>query len=173
MNNQIDLILTAARSADTIPADTVLSWMSDHDLRVRGAVYFLLMEAGDNVAPPIAANESMSFMLNYLFDCLVQNPDSEDHLHSGFEAAWDLAAWVTRLADRVDTQRLIKQVVQKLTDEYRVADTPTRNRIETGVVEHLMEKPSLRPYFSSWKDDPVLAEAYRLCLLWGETNEQK
>ena len=148
--------------------------MNDRELRNRGAVYHLLRDVGDRIAPAVPANEQLSFMLNYLFDCLLQNPESieEDYLHSGFEAAWELADWVKSWADRDDTERLITQIVHKLTEEYRATDKATQNRIETGVVEHLMEKPALRPYFAAWKDDPMLSEAYRLCLLWGETNER-
>ena len=115
--------------------------------------------------------EQCSFMETYLFQCLLQNPDSEDYLHSGFEAAWELAAWLKHLEGIEGTEGFIAGVVQKLTEAYRAADEITRNRIETGAVEHILESRTLRKYFASWEADPVLGQAYELCLEWGKAHE--
>lgn len=51
------------------------------------------------------------------------------------------------------------------------ADDDTRNRIEKGALEHILEMPALRPYFAHWQTDPVLAESYSCALAWGVAHE--
>jgi len=75
---------------------------------------------------------------------------------------------VKRLERVGDNEKLVSQIVQRLTQSYISADENTRNRIETGAVEHMMESPSMRKYFASWKGDPALGTAYELCLQWGK-----
>jgi hypothetical protein len=173
MKDDLTTVLSALHSSDSISADAVRRWMEVGDLRIRGAVYHLLQDARHRIVPHLSTADQCSFMLDYLFDCLLQNPESDDFLHSGFEAAWELAGWVKQLGSIDDAQSLISRIVQRLTAEYVAADEPTRNRIETGAVEHIMESPSLRRHFASWKDDPTLRKAYEDCLLWGQSHEQK
>jgi hypothetical protein len=145
--------------------------MRERDLKMRGAVYHLLCDARQRVAPQLSLAELYPFMLDYLFDCLILNPESGDFQHSGFEAAWDLAAWVKHAQHYERSAEFIVYVVGRIADAYVMADANTKNRIETGVVEHVLESPSLRQYFDSWKDHPQLGGAYERCLKWGKAHE--
>jgi hypothetical protein len=103
--------------------------------------------------------------------CLAANIQNAEHIHSGFEAAWELAAWLKHLRAIEGTEKIISRVVRDLENLYRRSDPETRNRIETGAVEHILEDRSLRKYFSHWRDDPELRSAYELCLEWGKAHE--
>jgi hypothetical protein len=121
---------------------------------------------------PLSATEQRSFAFDYLFDCLRENPESDDYLHSGFEAAWEIVRWARHLESSRDGPIIIPQIVDRLTVAYLAADETTRNRIETGTVEHIMESPPLRKYFASWKEHSTLGKAYELCLHWGLAHER-
>jgi hypothetical protein len=89
----------------------------------------------------------------------------------GFEAAWGMATWLKDLTKHEDADPIIRGVAHRLADLYRRADAQTRNRIETGAVEHMLELPALRPYFAFWAEDPVLKQAHHECLEWGLAHE--
>ncbi len=172
MNKELESGLSALDSNDSVSAEAVRRLIGDGDLRVRGAAYYFLQRARDRIVPPLSTAEQCSFMLDYLFECLLLDPESDDYLYSGFEAAGELSGWVKRLERVGNNDRLISQIVQRLTQAYIAADENTRNRIETGAVEHMMESPSMRKYFASWKGDSTLGTAYELCLQWGIDHEE-
>jgi hypothetical protein len=147
--------------------------MGDGDLRTRGAVYHLTAQAWERIVPELSMSEQCSFMAGYLFDCLILNPKSEDYVYGGFEAAWELASWLKHLEGREGGGIVITQVARRLTEAYLASDETTRNRIETGAVEHILESKPLRKYFESWASDPVLGKAYELCLEWGQAHESE
>lgn len=171
MNKAISSVVTALQSNGPVSAEEVLRWMRDGELRVRGAAYHFLQRARDRIVPPLSIAEQCSFMLDYLFECLLVHPQPGDYLHSGFEAARELAAWVNQLECSGENDGYIRYIIQRLTEAYIAADDATRHRIETGAVEHMMESPSMRKYFASWKDDPTLGTAYKMCIQWGRDHE--
>lgn len=172
MKVELERLLSALRSDDIIPASLIQGPMADEDLRVRGVAYHVLQRARERIDPPLSTAAQCSFMLDYLFDCILRNPESDDYQFSGFEAAWELAGWVKQLEGVGRNEAFVSHIIQRLTAAYRTAEETTRNRIETGVVEHLMERPSLREYFAAWKGDPTLGRAYELCLHWGKCHEE-
>jgi hypothetical protein len=107
-------------------------------------------------------------MAEYLIECLVRNPQSDDDfVHSGFEAGYEVAAGLKHLATRADGAPIITDVARRLEIAYRAADSETRNRIEAGALEHALESRKVRPFFATWSTDPVLAEAYGPALQCG------
>lgn len=148
--------------------DDVRRWIDSGDLLTWSAVYALL-ERPETQFPP---EEAADFMRRYLMRCIEENPASGEHLHGGYEAAWDLAAllkeWRRRGGRVGATVRGIALELEKL---YRRADPATRNRVLCGVLEHAFEDAALRPYFSNWDRDEELREAYELALDWGESHE--
>ena len=158
----------------TCPIDKhrLVKWMQQGDLRTRAAVYELTRQAWNRIQPGITMEEQGNFMASYLLECLMTNPQSkDDYLHSGFSAGWELAAWLKHLAGNPEFKTIIQIVAERLTTAYLSSDSETRNRIETGALEHILEMPALRQFFVSWEKNQELAEAYRLCLDWGVAHE--
>jgi len=148
--------------------DDVRRWIDSGDLLTWSAVYALL-ERPDAQFPP---EEAADFMRRYLLRCIEENPASGEHLHGGYEAAWDLAAllkeWRRRGGRLTTTVRGIALELEKL---YRRGDPATKNRVLCGVLEHAFEDAALRAYFSNWDRDEELREAYELAMDWGESHE--
>jgi hypothetical protein len=106
-------------------------------------------------------------MADYLIECLVQNPEGDDFLHNGFDAGWEMAAWLKHLAKTGDLRAVLTEVAARLAIVYKAADAKTRNRIETGALEHALESRAVRPFFDSWGADPILRDAHEHALAWG------
>ena len=160
----------ALAGTDAIAKSDVLRWMRDGDLLTRARVYHLTAKAWSRIQPELTMDEQCDFMADYLLECIESNPDPqmrEDYLHSGFDAGHSLTAWLKHLVARPEAARVIADVAARLEKLYRAGNEQTRTRIEQGALEHILEKPALRPYFSHWQRDPVLREAYEPALLWG------
>jgi len=155
---------------EDLPAasEDVRRWIDSGDLLTWSALYELLTRPSTQFPPEEAAD----FMRRYLVRCIEENPSPGDHLHGGYEAAWDLAALLKewrRRGGRVSP--LIRGIAIELEKLYRRGDQATKNRVLCGVLEHAFEDPALRPAFSNWDRDPELREAYELALDWGESHE--
>src|SRR4051812_42915976 len=97
MPNYLSQVLALIDSSDSIPREAVREWIMKGDLRTRGAVYALTASAWSRITPELQGDEQCLFMSAYLLECLLTNPEPEDYLHGGFEAAWELASWLKHL----------------------------------------------------------------------------
>jgi hypothetical protein len=160
-------------STESIKRDDVRRWIDSGDLLTWSAVYTLTRAAWTRIEPEIPAEEQVDFMRRYLLRCIEENPAPGDHLHGGYEAAWELAAclkhWRRAGGKSAGALRGIAVDLEKM---YRRADPATRNRVLCGVLEHAFEDPAVRPFFSSWEREADLREAYRLAVEWGSAHEE-
>src|SRR5206468_4762157 len=104
------------------------------DLRTRARVYRLTLTHWSRIHPEPSVAEHCRFMADYLIECLVQNPEGDDFLHNGFEAGWEMAAWLKHLAKTGDLRAALTEVADRMAIVYKAADAKTRNRIETGAL---------------------------------------
>lgn len=163
----------SALSSDTpIARADVQRWIDSGDLLTWSGVYQLVEQAWARIQPPMTAEEHVDFMRRYLLRCIEENPSPGDHLHGGYEAAWELAAalkrWRLRGGRIASTVRGVAIDLEKI---YRRGDPATQNRVLCGVMEHAFEDPAVRPYFVDWERDPELREAYKLAVEWGAAHE--
>jgi len=76
----------------TIPRTDYERWTRG-DLHTRARVYALTASHWSRIHPEPSGEEHCRFMADYLLECLLQNPEADGFLHSGFEAAYEIAAW--------------------------------------------------------------------------------
>jgi hypothetical protein len=166
-------VLALLQGDAPIARDDVRRWIDSGDLLTWSAVFTLTEDAWSRIQPEIPIEEQVDFMRRYLLRCIDENPSPGEHLHGGYEAAWELAGsmkhWRTLGGRAAAAVRSIAVELEKL---YRRADSATQNRILCGVLEHAFEDPALRPYFANWDRDPELREAYRLAVEWGAAHEE-
>ena len=166
-------VLALLQGDAPIARDDVRRWIDSGDLLTWSAVFTLTEEAWSRIQPEIPIEEQVDFMRRYLLRCIDENPPPGEHLHGGYEAAWELAGsmkhWRTLGGRAAAAVRSIAVELEKL---YRRADSATQNRILCGVLEHAFEDPALRPYFANWDRDPELRDAYRLAVEWGAAHEE-
>jgi len=166
-------VLRLLQSDEPIARDDVRRWIDSGDLLTWSAVFTLTEEAWARIQPEIPIEEQVDFMRRYLLRCIDENPTPGEHLHGGYEAAWELAGCMKhwrRLGGRAATA--VRGIAVELEKLYRRTDPATRNRILCGVLEHVFEDPALRPYFTNWDRDAELREVYKLAMEWGAAHEE-
>ena len=166
-------VLRLLQSDAPIERDDVRRWIDSGDLLTWSAVYTVIEQARSRIQPEIPMEEQVDFMRRYLVRCIDENPTPGEHLHGGYEAAWELAGCMKHwrgLGGRAAAA--VRGIAVELEKLYRRADSATQNRILCGVLEHVFEDPALRPYFVGWDRDSDLREAYRLALEWGSAHEE-
>ena len=163
--------LEALHSSQPIPHQQVIDWIGSGDLETWGVLHVLTDKAYSRIKPELGMHDTCSFIENYLVKCLIENPEASDWIHSGYEAAWDLAGWLKHLEGLgPEAVRFIREVATRVEAAFREADSETRERIINGFLEHVFEKASLRAFFASWENEPVLGEAYALAAEWGDAH---
>ena len=160
-------------STGEISKSDYVRWSKRGNLATRGRVYALAASQWSRIQPEPQMSEHCAFMADYLLECLLTNPPADDYLHSGFDAAHELAAWLKHLAKDDAGRGIVADVAHRLATAYRASDARTRNRIETGALEHALESPRVRPFFSAWEADPILREAYGPALQWGLAHSEE
>jgi hypothetical protein len=144
-----------------------LRWARSRDLSTRARAYALSATAWDRIKPEPSMEEQCGAMAEYLFECLKDDPPEDDFIYSRFKAGHELSEWLKHLSSMPEAKSFITDIVRRLETLYKQSDPKIRNRIETGVLEHILESPRLRPLFVHWQKDPVLREAYEPALEWG------
>ena len=156
----------ALAGAATIPRTDYERWTRG-DLHTRARVYALTASHWSRIQPEPSGEEHCRFTADYLLECLLQNPEADGFLHSGFEAAYEIAAWLKHLVKTPDGKGVLTEMAGRLALAYKASDPTIRNRIETGAIEHALESRAVRPFFDSWGADPVLRDAHEHALAWG------
>jgi hypothetical protein len=165
MNLSAEVEVALAGTA-TIPMTDYERWIRG-DLRTRARVYALTASHWSRIHPEPSGEQHCRFMADYLIECLLQNPEGDDFLHGGFDAAHEIAAWLKHLVKTPGGKAVLAEVAGRLALAYKDADPITRNRIETGALEHALESRAVRPFFDSWGTDPILRDAHEQALAWG------
>jgi len=163
LSNEVEVALSGT---DPIPRAEYERWIRG-DLRTRARVYALTASHWSRIHPEPFPAEHCRFMADYLIECLLRDEQGDDFVHSGFEAGHEIAAWLKYLVKTSDGRAVLTEVAARLADSYKAADPTTRNRIETGALEHALESRAVRPFFDEWGADPILRDAHEHALAWG------
>lgn len=167
-------IMGRIQSGAVVPGGRVAEWIGSGDLETWGAVYELILRAHDRIEPEMSLGEACGFVCRYLLRCLEEDPAPDDFVHGGYQAAWDLAAWLKHLDGLgPDAEEIQEDLAADVEALYRRGNESVRDRILSGFLEHAFERRSLRRLFAEWKSDPALGRAYELALEWGEAHPEK
>ena len=165
--NENAKIETAMTSAEIIAKSDYLRWARSTDISTKARAYELSATAWDRIRPEPSKSEQCGVMADYLLECLATNPPEGNFIHSGVLAGHELSAWLKHLAAIPGAEGVISDVAKRLEFIYKTSDSDTRARVEMGALEHILESPRLRPFFTHWKEDPVLRVGYEPALEWG------
>lgn len=138
----------------------------ESDLDVWSAVYKALGAAHSRIKPEPGMEMTCEFIVRYLLRCIRENP-SHEHVHSGYEAAGELAGclkvWAAKLPE---TNVIMQSAARHLAEEYIAGDSQVRDRILNGTLEHALESAHVRPFFEHWKTNSALAGVWRDAMDW-------
>src|SRR5258708_4728375 len=102
-------------------------WTRESGLATRARVGRLGELGWSRIQPEPSTSEHWTFVTAYLLDCILQDPTVDDYIHSGFEAAHDMAAWLKYLASIEDGAPVVVKVAETLASAYKASDDTTRN----------------------------------------------
>ncbi len=158
-----------------IPCRAVEQWMVSDYIDVLGAVYDLLISerASRRIEPPLDFSEFPPFLLRYMERCLRDDPEAGGP-HNWAVTGMELVSYYWHLWEQKDVrdQEFVK-LKQWLARVYSEGDEDVRYRVETGVLEHLLEDAKIAEYFADWQDDAVLKHAYDAAMLWARDHPRK
>lgn len=166
-----------------IPEHKLLNAMDCSNLIANCIAHEIVTEAYRRVHPELDAIRVGEFLQNYYLACIEREPPPEpdkdaeilDHEpHSRYWAATGLIGFlVNAWRLRPESEPLIADFVNRITDLFLASDKDVRDCIETAFLEHALEWPELRPLFAHWADHPQLAEAHRYAMEWGVAHERR
>jgi hypothetical protein len=155
-----------------IPLESVLRWMASPDVEVKGAVYALTSkeEQTRRIQPPLTLEVDTSFVLSYFAQCIVEDPPvGSMFADSRFSACSDLVNWFKELwGDTAVPRSVMSDIKDWIARQFVNGDTEIRRTLVQATLEHLFEDPTIRDFFSDWRSESSLEDAYRQAKEWSE-----
>jgi hypothetical protein len=169
----LDEIVAAMRRLDADERERVVQgqvkkWMESDDIQALGAVYYLIFDRRyyPRIEPLLSFRDYKSFLLPYYERCFREDPQV-DWASTRYTAGWDLVGWfMGTWRDDTIPKKSLGEIKRWLGDLYRDADEQLRDCLITATLEHLFEDRKVAKFFTDWRDDPVLGEAYSSALTW-------
>lgn len=161
---------------NSIPLDALLEAMKSPDLAEMARARYVLAHAYDRLTSEPDLITCRNFVIDYYIKCIVENliDDSMDDwsVLSRFSAARELRGLLEFWVDH-DLVEWADILVRRITSIFLEGDESIRNAIETGFLEHVLERADLVYLFDHWKSDPVFSEAYHEALKWGRAHSRQ
>jgi hypothetical protein len=115
------------------------------------------------IEPPLELDDYIKFMKHYQERCLREDPDGEWSA-SRYSAGNDL---VNIFASLWRDSSVPRTELEDLRDWLgRLYESDIRTCIVQATLEHLFEQEEIRNFFSSWREDKVLAVAHEEASEW-------
>ena len=152
----------------------VKGWMANSDMEVLGALYTFLLDEkySTRIQPPLPFEDCHAFVMNYYERCLKEDSDGE-WADSRYGAGADLVNWFIKLwNDATIHRKVLADIKEWLARNYKEGNVEIRTCIINATLEHLFEKKQVAKYFSDWKKDPILEEAYEAALDWSKGSKK-
>lgn len=168
-------VVARIESSGPISAETVRSWMRSPSVEVLGAVSHIVTYPPywERITPPLDEEELAGFLFALYERCMREDPQGDWAL-SRYEATRELVGWFDAVPGDEDLgeQTFVLGLKKWLAELYRASAEDVREAIVCGALEHILEDPRWRPYFSDWHDDPALREAYLRAMEWAMAHER-
>ncbi len=162
--------LLAGERLPALAKSTLQEWLAHSDPEVRGAAYLLIRERdlALHTEPSLTREDIVEIVLAF-FGRAIHEETGGDWAFSGYEAAWDFAAWFTTIADDSSVPRaLVVDIANWLGRLYLTSDAEARTTLINGALEHIFERRHLRKLFRGWESSVELAHAKRRSAIWSD-----
>jgi hypothetical protein len=145
----------------------VKEWMSSESISIRGAIYDYVSDASYSkfIDPHMTFDDYFDFVVPYLLDCIKSNVDSE-WAHSRYIAGHELVGWIKDFWKKDAPKKKLDAFKKTLATRFKEGDDGIKDAIINAVLEHLFENSGIRKFFSDWREDPELKQAYEDAMLW-------
>lgn len=174
-NDQVSAeVEVALESESLISAHDVNRWMRTCSLDTMGALSILLFEHAGRIQPSLDLKTVCDFRRTYYTRCLSEAVQGGKYHPSRYVAGHEFDRWFMSLwRDDAVPRRYLEDLKAMLTQLYLSGDPEVRDCVVTSVLEHLFETPEIAEFFSDWKQDSVLREAYESAMEWPNAPPKK
>jgi hypothetical protein len=145
-----------------ISREMVLDLMKNDDIEVKGVVYNFCTNSDYyiNIEPNLTEEDYYHFIKDYLRRCLIENPSGE-WTETRYEAGWSFVNWFKSYWKNKSLERdYASELKEWLAEIYVSGDDDVRLCISTSILEHIFDKKGISKFFSDWRNDPVLKQAF-------------
>ena len=137
-------------------------WMQSENIEALAVIYGIITEReySKKIHPQLSVWDYFYVIRKYFYKCLIE--DHTDYwILSRFQAGMDLNNWFnTFWEDDNVPRKILKDFRDWLSKLYISEDASVKHCISNVVLGHLFETKEVRAFFSSWKEDQILKEAY-------------
>jgi len=151
-----------------IPAALVRNWLAFPSLPVRAVAESLARAQFQRIEPSLSMEEVCDAVEVFYKECLIQGLKDSEYVPNRSIAGYGLVRWFRFLwKDPAVPREYLVRIKTMLRDLFLEKKVPMLDLVNS-VLEHLFEFADVQEFFSEWKSDPVLAEAYALAKEWGD-----
>lgn len=151
----------------SVSKSLVKKWMASQSINVKGAIYYYVADGRYSkvIEPMMTFEDYFNFIVPYLLDCIKLDVDGE-WVHNQYIAGHELVGWITDFWEKDVHKKRLKEFKKTLALNFKEGDKGIKVAIVNGVLEHLFENSGIRKFFSDWREDPELKQAYEDAMLW-------
>ncbi|MCL1917395.1 MAG: hypothetical protein FWG14_03615 [Peptococcaceae bacterium] len=159
-------ILHAKNTTHPIPYKEFEKWSKSPSLEDLGALFVLIFDKSfyEKINPFLSIEDYQGFLLPYFKRCIIENINGYENttdISTRYEACWELLNWFNYLwKDQEKHGEQLLEIKKYIADLYESNDAEIRVAIVNGILEHLFENKKIRKFFSDWKRNPMLHQAY-------------
>ena len=96
--------------------------------------------------------------------------DEDDDSYDALDASNAVWAWIRSVPlDSEWGPAFVTRQIERLGERFDESDARIRNRIQTALVEHLLEDEAYEGSFDSWRSDPARSMAFQAALRFGRS----
>jgi len=163
-----DIYLFFHNQGDNYDGDIIRKWIISSDIEALSVLYVFLDEEKYfmKIKPPLSFLDYFNLIKNYFTLCF-----KVDHNHpwiiSRYAACSDLIGWFMSFwNDENIPRKYLEEMKEWLAKLYKEGDKDIKECLVTATLEHLFEDSGVLDFFSDWKNDPELKEAYESAKEW-------
>lgn len=164
-----------------IPEHQLLKAIDSDNPLAHALAHEIVTDAYRRIHPEPEMLRIAEFLLDYYLGCmerespymLVTTDESmTNRILSSVDTAMGLLTWIEVVwRQRPETDALIGQFVERITDLFLRSDDDTRQSIEI-FLQTALERIEIQPLFAHWKDHPQLSEAHFNAMQWAAEFER-
>jgi len=142
--------------------------MESRDIYVQATLYDHIMDAryARKIVPSLELSDYLTFVPSFTKRCM-QMQSSNEAIEGQELVGYEFMRWFVSLyEDKSISRETLVRLKRWLADFYRESDAELRVSLVNIILEHLFENKKIRRFFSDWKTDPILSQAYEAAEMW-------
>lgn len=153
---------------DNYDGHIIREWIKSGNIEDLSLLYVLLNKKKYfmKIEPQLSFIDYFNLIKNYFTLCLETDHD-HPRIISRYTAGRDLIGWFMSFwNDKKIPRKYLVEMKDWLAELYKKGDNYLKECLITATLEHLFEDSGVLNFFSDWKNDPELKEAYESAKEW-------